>query len=203
MYPFIKVRKETSVKFFHIMVTVLVTLTFIWWFLVAMQTQLNSAIIVTNTQNVEEDSTKIKVDHINENGDLYLDDTSKIEDSIVNEYIMTTQGTGTYYIPDNMMSRELTCSESLEIGKSYIVLTVVVYILGFLLLVNSRGEKIKGILLNILMCIVSVLTVVVMEYYLSNILQKNIPAQEIVVGVYWVFALTSILFWVFRRRIWK
>lgn len=201
MYPFIKVRKETSVKVFHIMVTILVILTFIWWFLVAMQTQLNSAIIVTNTQNVEEDSTKIKVDHINENGDLYLDDTSKIEDSTVNEYIMTAHGTGTYYIPDNMMSRELTYSESLEIGKSYIVLTVVVYILGFLLLVNSRGEKIKGILLNVLMCIVSVLTVVVMEYYLSNILQNNIPAQEIVVGVYWVFALTSILFRVFRRRI--
>ena len=203
MYPFIKVRKETSVKFFHIMVTILVILTFIWWFLVAMQAQLNSAIIITNTQNVEEDSTKVEVNHINEAGDLYLDDTSKVEDSTVNEYIVTSQGTGTYYIPDNMMSRELSYSESLEIGRSFIILTVVVYILGVLLLVNCRGARVKSILVDLLMCIVSIVTIVVMEYYLSNILQRNIPAQEIIVVVYWIFVLLSIVFRVFRRRIWK
>ena len=103
MYPFIRVKKETSNKFFCVMVTILVVLTFIWWFLTAMQTQLNSYIITNNTYNVQQDDTKIKVEHINEDGDLYLEDTTKVSDKDVSEYIMTEKGTGTYYISDNKM----------------------------------------------------------------------------------------------------
>lgn len=203
MYPFIRVKKETSNKFFCVMVTILVVLTFIWWFLTAMQTQLNSYIITNNTYNVQNDDTKIKVEHINEDGDLYLEDTTKIPDSDVSEYIMTEKGTGTYYIPDNKMSRELTESESLEIGESLIFLTAVVYIISILLLVNCKGNKLESVLVDLLMCFVSIVTLVVMEYYVSNILQKDIPVQEIVVVAYMLFALSSIMLREFRRRIWK
>lgn len=203
MYPFIKVKKETSAKFFCVMVSILVVLTFIWWFLTAMQTQLNSYIITNNTYNVQNDDTKIKVEHINEDGDLYLEDTTKILDSDVSEYIMTEKGTGTYYIPDNKMSRELTESESLEIGESLIFLTAVVYIISILLLVNCKGNKLGSVLVDLLMCFISIVTLVVMEYYVSNILQKDIPVQEIVVVAYILFALSSIMLRKFRRRIWK
>ena len=203
MYPFIKVKKETSNKFFCVMVTILVVLTFIWWFLTAMQTQLNSYIITNNTYNVQQDDTKIKVEHINEDGDLYLEDTTKVSDEDVFEYIMTEKGTGTYYIPDNKMSRELTNSESLEVGESFIVLTIVVYIIGVLLLINCKGRKLRSILVDLLMCLVSILTWVVMQYYISNILQKSIPTQEIILIVYFLFCLTSVILRVFRRRIWK
>ena len=203
MYPFIKVKKETSIKFFRVMVSILVTLTFIWWFLTAMQTQLNSYIITNNTYNVQNDDTKIKVEHINEDGDLYLEDATKIPDSDVSEYIMTEKGTGTYYIPDNKMSRELSESESLEIGESLIFLTAVVYIISILLLVNCKGNKLKSVLVDLLMCFISIITLVVMEYYVSNILQKDIPVQEIVVVSYILFALSSIMLRKFRRRIWK
>lgn len=203
MYPFIRVKKETSNKFFCVMVTILVVLTFIWWFLTAMQTQLNSYIITNNTYNVQQDGTKIKVEHINEDGDLYLEDTTKVSDKDVSEYIMTEKGTGTYYIPDNKMSRELTDSESLEVGESFIVLTIVVYIIGVLLLINCKGRKLRSILVDLLMCLVSILTWVVMQYYVSNILQKSIPVQEIILIVYFLFCLTSVILRVFRRRIWK
>lgn len=203
MYPFIRVKKETSNKFFCVMVTILVVLTFIWWFLTAMQTQLNSYIITNNTYNVQQDDTKIKVEHINEDGDLYLEDTTKVSDKDVSEYIMTEKGTGTYYISDNKMSRELTDSESLEVGESFIVLTIVVYIIGVLLLINCKGRKLRSILVDLLMCLVSILTWVVMQYYVSNILQKSIPVQEIVLIVYFLFCLTSVILKVFRRRIWK
>ena len=203
MYPFIKIKKETSNKFFCVMVTILVVLTFIWWFLTAMQTQLNSYIITNNTYNVQQDGTKIKVEHINEDGDLYLEDTTKVSDKDVSEYIMTEKGTGTYYIPDNKMSRELTDSESLEVGESFIVLTIVVYIIGVLLLINCTGRKLRSILVDLLMCLVSILTWVVMQYYVSNILQKSIPVQEIILIVYFLFCLTSVILRVFRRRIWK
>ena len=203
MYPFIKIKKETSNKFFCVMVTILVVLTFIWWFLTAMQTQLNSYIITNNTYNVQQDGTKIKVEHINEDGDLYLEDTTKVSDKDVSEYIMTEKGTGTYYIPDNKMSRELTDSESLEVGESFIVLTIVVYIIGVLLLINCKGRKLRSILVDLLMCLVSILTWVVMQYYVSNILQKSIPVQEIILIVYFLFCLTSVILRVFRRRIWK
>lgn len=203
MYPFIRVKKETSNKFFCVMVTILVVLTFIWWFLTAMQTQLNSYIITNNTYNVQQDGTKIKVEHINEDGDLYLEDTTKVSDKDVSEYIMTEKGTGTYYIPDNKMSRELTDSESLEVGESFIVLTIVIYIIGVLLLINCKGRKLRSILVDLLMCLVSILTWVVMQYYVSNILQKSIPVQEIILIVYFLFCLTSVTLRVFRRRIWK
>ena len=203
MYPFIRVKKETSNKFFCVMVTILVVLTFIWWFLTAMQTQLNSYIITNNTYNVQQDGTKIKVEHINEDGDLYLEDTTKVSDKDVSEYIMTEKGTGTYYIPDNKMSRELTDSESLEVGESFIVLTIVVYIIGVLLLINCKGRKLRSILVDLLMCLVSILTWVVVQYYVSNILQKSIPVQEIILIVYFLFCLTSVILMVFRRRIWK
>ena len=203
MYPFIRVKKETSNKFFCVMVTILVVLTFIWWFLTAMQTQLNSYIITNNTYNVQQDGTKIKVEHINEDGDLYLEDTTKVSDKDVSEYIMTEKGTGTYYIPDNKMSRELTDSESLEVGESFIVLTIVVYIIGVLLLINCKGRKLRSILVDLLMCLVSILTWVVMQYYVSNILQKSIPVQEVILIVYFLFCLTSVILRVFRRRIWK
>lgn len=203
MYPFIRVKKETSNKFFCVMITILVVLTFIWWFLTAMQTQLNSYIITNNTYNVQQDGTKIKVEHINEDGDLYLEDTTKVSDKNVSEYIMTEKGTGTYYIPDNKMSRELTDSESLEVGESFIVLTIVVYIIGVLLLINCKGRKLRSILVDLLMCLVSILTWVVTQYYVSNILQKSIPIQEIILIVYFLFCLTSVILRVFRRRIWK
>lgn len=203
MYPFIKVKKETSVKFFSIMVSLLVLLSFIWWFLTSLQTQLNCFIVVNNTSLVMEDNTKVKVDYINKDNTLYLDDTSKIDGDTIDEYIATTKGTGTYYIPDNKMSRELTWNESIEIGKSWMILTVSIYLISILLLINCRGLKIKSILVNILMFFVSLVTLVVGEYFISNILEKDIYFQEIIVVVYMIFALASVLLRVFRNKIWK
>lgn len=203
MFQLIKVSKENQGKIFRALVTILVVLMYIWWITVSLQTQLNSYIITNNTELVYKDDTKVKVDHINEDNTLYLDDTTKVEGDQVDEYIMTVKGTGTYYIPDNKMSRELSWEESIDVGEAWIVLTISVYIIGILLTINCKGSKWKSIGVVVLEFFVSILTIVVGEYYVSNILQKNIPIQEIVLVVYILLALTSVLLRVFRAKIWR
>lgn len=203
MFQLVKVSKENQGKIFRALVTILVVLMYIWWITVSLQTQLNSYIITNNTELVYKDDTKVKVDHINEDNTLYLDDTTKVEGDQVDEYIMTVRGTGTYYIPDNKMSRELSWEESLDVGEAWIVLTVSVYIIGILLTINCKGSKWKSIGVVVLEFFVSILTIVVGEYYVSNILQKNISIQEVVLVVYILLALTAVLLRVFRAKIWR
>lgn len=203
MFQLIKVSKENQGKIFRALVTILVVLMYIWWITVSLQTQLNSYIITNNTELVYKDDTKVKVDHINEDNTLYLDDTTKVEGDQVDEYIMTVRGTGTYYIPDNKMSRELSWEESIDVGEAWIVLTISVYIIGILLTINCKGSKWRSIGVVVLEFFVSILTIVVGEYYVSNILQKNIPIQEIVLVVYILLALTSVLLRIFRAKIWR
>lgn len=203
MFQLIKVSKENQGKIFRSLVTILVVLMYIWWITVSLQTQLNSYIITNNTELVYKDDTKVKVDHINEDNTLYLDDTTKVEGDQVDEYIMTVRGTGTYYIPDNKMSRELSWEESIDVGEAWIVLTISVYIIGILLTINCKGSKWRSIGVVVLEFFVSILTIVVGEYYVSNILQKNIPIQEIVLVVYILLALTAVLLRVFRAKIWR
>ena len=203
MFQLVKVSKENQGKIFRALITILVVLMYIWWITVSLQTQLNSYIITNNTELVYKDDTKVKVDHINEDNTLYLDDTTKVEGDQVDEYIMTVRGTGTYYIPDNKMSRELSWEESIDVGEAWIVLTISVYIIGILLTINCKGSKWRSIGVVVLEFFVSILTIVVGEYYVSNILQKNIPIQEIVLVVYILLALTSVLLRVFRAKIWR
>lgn len=203
MFQLVKVSKENQGKIFRALITILVVLMYIWWITVSLQTQLNSYIITNNTELVYKDGTKVKVDHINEDNTLYLDDTTKVEGDQVDEYIMTVRGTGTYYIPDNKMSRELSWEESIDVGEAWIVLTISVYITGILLTINCKGSKWRSIGVVVLEFFVSILTIVVGEYYVSNILQKNIPIQEVVLVVYILLALTAVLLRVFRAKIWR
>lgn len=203
MYRLVKVSKANQARIFKTLVTFLVVLVYVWWIAISLQTQLNCYIITNNTELVYRDDSKIKVEHINEDNTLYLDDTTKVEGDQVDEYIMTVRGTGTYYIPDNKMSRELSWEESLDVGEAWIVLTVSVYIIGILLTINCKGSKWKSIGVVVLEFFVSILTIVVGEYYVSNILQKNIPIQETVLVVYILLALTSVLLRVFRAKIWR
>lgn len=203
MYRLVKVSKANQARIFKTLVTFLVVLVYVWWIAISLQTQLNCYIITNNTELVYRDDSKIKVEHINEDNTLYLDDTTKVDGDQVDEYIMTARGTGTYYIPDNKMSRELSWEESIDVGEAWIVLTISVYIIGILLTINCKGSKWRSIGVVVLEFFVSILTIVVGEYYVSNILQKNIPIQEIVLVVYVLLALTAVLLRVFRAKIWR
>lgn len=203
MYRLVKVSKANQARIFKTLVTFLVVLVYVWWIAISLQTQLNCYIITNNTELVYRDDSKIKVEHINEDNTLYLDDTTKVNGDQVDEYIMTARGTGTYYIPDNKMSRELTWSESIEVGTSWIALSIIVYTISVLLLISCKGAKLKSFLVDLLMFFVSLVTLVVGEYFISNILQKSIPFQEIVVVVFGLFALASVILSIFQRKIWK
>lgn len=202
MYPFIKVRETTRKKFFIIMLTILYILTIFWWILTGLQTQISSLVIEMNTENVLQDSSKIKVEHINEEGTLYLEDTSSVEDSQVTEYITVKKDIGTYYIPENKMTREISSSEAWGIGRNFLVLTGVIYVMCILLLINIKGNKLYSILTLILFFIISIFSMVVLEYFASNIIVSDIPIQEIIAVVFIVYCVAAILLRAFRKRLW-
>ena len=147
MYPFIKVKDKNRKTIFRVFITIICVLISLWWLFSGLETQLNSVIVVQNTEYVEQDTSKIKVEYINEDGTVFLEDATSVEDDAISEYITVKQGTGIYYVPDNMMTRELTANESFDLGQRFIFLSILVYLVFQLLGVNVKGKKSFTILL--------------------------------------------------------
>lgn len=197
MYPLVKLSKQKQQKFFNVCITIICVLIGIYFVLSAMDLQLNSYIITLNTENVAMDDTKIAVEHINEEGTLYLSDTTSIPDEEVTKYIRTAQGTGTYYIPEGQMTAALTSSDALELGKRFMVLDVVVLVMFVCVLLWKRGNKRISIALAVCYGIATIFTDVVMKYYCVGILNTAFPIQWVVCGRYLVY-LVAVIF-VYRK----
>ena len=149
MYPFIKVKDKNRKTIFRVFITIICVLISLWWLFSGLETQLNSVIVVQNTEYVEQDTSKIKVEYINEDGTVFFEDATSVEDDAISEYITVKQGTGTYYVPDNMMTRELTANESFDLGQRFIFLSILIYIIFILLLINSKGKTKNSVALII------------------------------------------------------
>lgn len=197
IYPLVKLSKGKQKKFFNICITIIGILVGVYFLLSAAELQLNSYIIKVNTEAVAQDTTKIKVEHINEEGTLYLEDTTSVPDDEVSSYIRTAQGTGTYYIPEGQMTAAITHDEAVQLGMRFMVLDVVVLLAFISLLVWKRGRKKAAVLLAIGYGLVTVVTDFVMKYYCVSILNTAFPIQWVVCGRYLVYLIALIL--VYRR----
>ena len=96
-----------------------------YWGILAISLLYQSSIIATNTDKVLSDSSRVAVEHINKDGSLYLEDTSKVDKVTIEEYIRTAVGSGVYYIPGNKMSAEISSTEVKNLPKMYYKLSVV------------------------------------------------------------------------------
>lgn len=123
---FIKsVKRSTQNKITIIVSWVIAILLYVYWCILAVSLLYQSSLIAYNTDKVLADSSKVSVEHINKDGSLYLEDTSKVSGDDITEYIRTAVGSGVYYIPDNKMSAEISLTEAKELPRMYYMLFVV------------------------------------------------------------------------------
>ena len=200
MYPFIKVKDKNRKTIFRAFITILCVLIGLWWLSSGLETQLNSAIVVQNTEYVEQDTSKIKVEHINEDGTVFLENTTSVEDDAISEYITVKQGVGTYYIPDNMMTRELTVNESFDLGQRFIFLSVLVYLVFQLLGVNAKGKRSFTILLILGELIVAFFASIVLTYFLDNIVESKFPVNWLLFGLSIEYVIFMIILYILKKK---
>ena len=186
MYPFIKVKDKNRKIIFRVSITIICVLISLWWLFSGLETQLNSAIVVQNTEYVEQDTSKIKVEHINEDGTVFLEDTTSVEDNAISEYITVKQETGTYYIPDNMMTRELTADESFDLGQRFIFLSILVYLVFLLLIL---GELLAAFFAS-----------VVLTYFLDNIVESKFPVNWLLFGLSVGYVIFMIILYILKKK---
>lgn len=200
MYPFIKVKDKNRKTIFRAFIIILCVLIGLWWLSSGLETQLNSAIVVQNTEYVEQDTSKIKVEHINEDGTVFLENTTSVEDDAISEYITVKQGVGTYYIPDNMMTRELTANESFDLGQRFIFLSVLVYLVFQLLGVNAKGKRSFTILLILGELIVAFFASIVLTYFLDNIVESKFPVNWLLFGLSVEYVIFMIILYILKKK---
>lgn len=200
MYPFIKVKDKNRKIIFRVSITIICVLISLWWLFSGLETQLNSAIVVQNTEYVKQNTSKIKVEHINEDGTVFLEDTTSVEDDAISEYITVKQGTGTYYIPDNMMSRELTANESFDLGQRFIFLSILVYLVFQLLGVNAKEKKSFTILLILGELLAAFFASVVLTYFLDNIVESKFPVNWLLFGLSVEYVIFMIILYILKKK---
>lgn len=200
MYPFIKVKDKNRKIIFRVFITIICVLISLWWLFSGLETQLNSVIVVQNTEYVEQDTSKIKVEYINEDGTVFLEDATSVEDDAISEYITVKQGTGTYYVPDNMMTRELTANESFDLGQRFIFLSILVYLVFQLLGVNVKGKKSFTILLILGELLAAFFASVVLTYFLNNIVESKFPVNWLLFGLSVEYVIFMIILYILKKK---
>ena len=146
------------------------------------------------------DTSKIKVEHINEDGTVFLEDTTSVEDDTISEYITVKQETGTYYIPNNMMTRELTADESFDLGQRFIFLSILVYLVFQLLGVNAKGKKSFTILLILGELLAAFFASVVLTYFLDNIVESKFPVNWLLFGLSLEYVIFMIILYILKKK---
>lgn len=200
MYPFIKVKDKNRKIIFRVFITIICVLISLWWLFSGLETQLNSVIVVQNTEYVEQDTSKIKVEYINEDGTVFLEDTTSVEDNAISEYITVKQETGTYYIPDNMMTRELTADESFDLGQRFIFLSILVYLVFQLLGVNAKGKRSFIILLILGELMAAFFASIVLTYFLDNIVESKFPVNWLLFGLSVGYVIFMIILYILKKK---
>ena len=184
IYPLIKLNKEKQKKLLCVMIGILCTLIYIWYTLLGAELWVNTAIIESNTKSVDRDSSAIRVEHIDSSGNLYLSDTTKVEDDKIDTYIRTEIGSGVYYLGDNKMSAEITRNDALKLGRRFIALDWTVFIMIIALLMSYKKRwfyALSGIQL--------VFDLLLYKYWMLVLVKSAFPISWCLVGRFLIFII--------------
>lgn len=178
MYPFIRLREEKQKKVFRFFILILVALFYLWFALESIESRINCQIVVINTEKVLSDSRAVKVDRIDKDDTVYLKNGEKLNGKTIKEYANIKKGTGTYVIREaNIMGRELTDSQELDLVFQCIVLYIAACIICILLMIQMRGYGhilVKGVVFFTYLLGLFILSDISLGYYSRNILGKEL-----------------------------
>lgn len=194
MYPFIKISKKNQKLIFNVGVTAICVLIFLYWLVSGLTLQANSAIISYNSNKVLNDSTKVKVEHINEDNMVFLENGDKYKNNDIKEYIKVSNGIGTYYIPDGYMTVEISKTEALKLASTFIILDVVILIM-FICLYVWKHRKRQLILETLGYCVISFLSSIVLKFWCVEIYRTAFPISWVLYGKCFLYILGIWLFW--------
>lgn len=181
------------------MIGILCTLVYVWYLLLGAELWVNTAIIESNTKYVAEDSNAVPVEHINEDGDLYLSNMLKVKGSDVNTYIRTKIGSGVYYLGDDRMSAEITRDDALRIGTKAMVLDWVVFFMVIALLLSYKKKWFYA-----LAVIHLVFDLLLYKYYLLTLVMSDFPISWFLMGRFLLFVILmniGSIRRIFRKRV--
>lgn len=193
------VTKSMSSKWMKVMWTILICAILSWTVFSFMQLMVDSAVVINNSDTVLSDSKAIKVEDIEEDGTLRLADTTSVLNNDISEYTRTAWGTGSYYIPDGIMSASLTLQDSIMYAARYVILAWVSF--GMLLFMFSRCKRLLSLNLYTLLQVVFVLCdMFVMYMYSTLYYYKNESIANNVLYVFLALALVRLAIVVIFNR---
>lgn len=117
----------------------LIVIMLLWYAMNAIELAMNSATIMHNTDLVFQGVSRVKVSSVDKEGNLTLENGTKLESSQIKEYVRTIPKSGSYYLNDNLMSAEITQSDCFNLAVGYYVSGLVVFI-GLLLYYRIRAK---------------------------------------------------------------
>lgn len=205
MFRLIKLSKSKQSKVFRFFIIGIYVLFLIYWIVLGLTTQVNSLIIEYNSNKIKEDESKIKISHVNEENNVFLEDGSSYKDESIKEYIKVSKGTGTYFIPNSnntgIMSVEVCSSEAISIVKGFAIMCVVILIEGIVGIFWAGNSFIKRILFLLLYIIVLFFSNIIISYWNSILYKSKFNFNTVFIIGYILIVLSVIIKSVIEKKI--
>lgn len=95
--------------------------------------------IIHNTRLVSQDSTKVRVVSVDKDETLTLEDGTTVKKDKISEYIRVEKNAGTWYIPEDKMTAEITVSDVVSMLRPFMAVGII--LLVWLVIRLVTGEK--------------------------------------------------------------
>lgn len=118
-----------------------IILTFIvsYWIVLGLSVIGWSLDIIHNTRLVSQDSTKIRVASVDKDETLTLEDGTTVKKDKISEYIRVEKNAGTWYIPEDKMTAEITANDVVSMLRPFMAVGII--LLVWLVIRSVTGEK--------------------------------------------------------------
>lgn len=95
--------------------------------------------IIHNTRLVSQDSTKVGVASVGKDETMTLEDGTTVKKGKISEYIRVEKNAGTWYIPEDKMTAEITVNDVVSMLRPF--MAVGITLLVWLVIRSVAGEK--------------------------------------------------------------
>ena len=122
-----------------ILKSIILTFLFSYWIVLGLSVIVWSLDIIHNTRLVSQDSTKVRVASVDKDETLTLEGDITVKKDKISEYIRVENNAGTWYIPEDKMTAEITVSDVVSMLRPFIAVGII--LLVWLVIRLVTGEK--------------------------------------------------------------